>query len=178
MPAFWYWKGKLGEGVDIDKLTSHIDMYQTFSELAGVELPEKMQELSGRSLVPLLENPNADWADRELFIHCGRWPAGKREEAKYEKMAVRTEQWRFDNNKQLYNIPKDPSERNDVSTEHPMVITQLRNAYDRWWENVKPLMVNEGLPKVEPKDQPLAKRYYKQLKEHGIPNWAPESTNK
>ena len=174
VPAFWYWKGKFEEGVDVDGLTAHIDMYQTFCELAGVKLPENMQELSSRSLVPLLENPKAEWSDRELFIHCGRWAAGKREESKFSKVAVRTEQWRFDNNKELYNIPKDPSEKNDVASQHPDVVTQLQSAYNQWWKNVKPLMVNEGLPKVEPKDQPLAKRYYKQLKEHGIPDWAPE----
>ncbi|MBU2950930.1 arylsulfatase [Tamlana agarivorans] len=176
VPAFWYWKGKLGTGVDINALTSHIDMYQTFCEMAGVKLPKKMQDLSGRSLVPLLENPKAKWEDRELFVHCGRWAAGKREEAKFQKAAIRTEVWRFDNNNQLFNIPNDPSEKRDVSAQHPEVIAQLRTAYDAWWEGVKPLMVNEGLPKVEPKDQPLAKRYYKQLKASGIPEWAPEKT--
>ncbi|MDB2607086.1 arylsulfatase [Zobellia sp.] len=177
VPAFWYWKGKLGEGVDVDKLTSHIDLYQTFSELAGVELPKDMQKLSGRSLIPLLENPKADWADRELFIHCGRWAAGEREEAKFKKVAVRTQQWRFDNNSQLYNIPEDPSEKNDVSAEHPQVIAKLQKDYNAWWNNVKPLMVNEGLPTITPENQPLAKRYYKQLEAYGIPNWAPEQTN-
>ncbi|MDA9335864.1 arylsulfatase, partial [Flavobacteriaceae bacterium] len=177
VPAFWYWKGKLGNGVDINKLVSHIDLYQTFSEIAGVSLPEKMQKLSGRSLVPLLENPNAAWEDRELFVHCGRWADGKREAFKFKKAAVRTQQWRFSNNSQLYNIPNDPSEKNDVAAQHPEVIAKLQDSYNQWWENTKPLMVNEGFPKVEPENQPLAKRYYKQLEEFGIPNWAPKNTN-
>lgn len=176
VPAFWYWKGKFQEGVDVDGLTAHIDMYQTFCELAGVKLPEDMQELSGRSLVPLLENPNAEWADRELFIHCGRWKTGERDEAKFTKAAVRTQQWRFDNNNQLYDITIDPSEKNDVAADNPEVITQLRASYNKWWESVQPLMVNEGLPIVAPEDQPFAKRYNKQLEEIGIPNWSPEKT--
>lgn len=176
VPAFWYWKDKFEEGVDVDGLTAHIDMYQTFCELAGVQLPEDMQKLSGRSLVPLLENPKSDWSDRELFIHCGRWKAGEQEDAKFQKSAIRTQQWRFDNNNQLYDIPKDPSEKNDVSAENPEVITQLRASYDLWWESVQPLMVNEGLPIVAPEDQPFAKRYNKQLEEIGIPNWSPEKT--
>lgn len=178
VPAFWYWKGKLNEGVDIDRLTAHIDLYQTFCELAGVkQLPKNMQKLSGQSLVPLLENPKANWEDRELFIHCGRWQAGKREEAKYNKFAVRTEEWRFENNNQLYNIPKDPSEQKNLIADYPEVAAQFKKAFDGWWEQTKPLMVNEGLPKVEPKDQPLAKRYYRQLEEFGIPNWSPEKIN-
>lgn len=173
VPAFWYWQGKLGAGVDIDQLVSHIDLYQTFSELAGATLPKKMQQLSGTSLVPLLENPNAEWADRELFVHCGRWDADKREKAKFSKSAVRTQQWRFDNNKELFDISIDPSEKNDVAAQHPEVVAELRAVYDQWWEYVKPLMVNEGLPMVKPEDQPLAKRYYRQLEAYGIPEWSP-----
>ncbi|MDO7172468.1 arylsulfatase [Mariniflexile sp. AS56] len=176
VPAFWYWKGKFKEGADVDGLTAHIDMYQTFCELAGVKLPKKMQTLSGKSLIPLLENPKADWADRELFIHCGRWPNGKSDSFKYTKSAVRTQQWRFSNNKELFDISVDPSEKNNVAAEHPEVIAGMQKSYNNWWEHVKPLMVNEGLPVVAPEDQPFAKRYNKQLKEQGIPEWAPKES--
>ncbi|RMF99934.1 MAG: arylsulfatase, partial [Planctomycetota bacterium] len=76
VPCFWRWKGVLGEGVDVPALAAHIDLYPTFVELAGAKLPEKMQKIDGRSLVPLLENPKAEWPDRCLFVHRGRWPKG------------------------------------------------------------------------------------------------------
>ncbi|WP_435896177.1 arylsulfatase [Oceaniferula spumae] len=172
VPAFWYWKGVLGAGVDIDGLTAHLDLFPTFTELAGAKLPEKMQDLDGRSLVPLLKDPKAAWADRELFVHCGRWNAGKRESAKFVKCAVRTELWRFVNNKELYDISADPGETKDVSASHPEVVSQLRKAYDKWWASALPLMVNEGLPKV--KDHPLHQLYEKQKADSGIPEWKPE----
>ena len=171
VPAFWYWKGVLGEGVDIDALTAHVDLYRTFTELAGAKLPAKMQAMDGRSLVPLLADPKADWPVRELFVHCGRWKGGAREAAKYQKCAVRTQRWRFVNNEQLYDISADPNETIDVAAAHPKVVQQLRQSYDQWWESVKPLMVNEGLPRV--KEHPLHLRYNQQLKEKGIPEWAP-----
>ena len=173
VPAFWQWKGVLGGDVDIDALTAHIDLYKTFCELAGAKLPARMQELDGRSLLPLLENPQADWPGRELFIHCGRWNPGKRDDFKFKKCAVRTDRWRFVNNENLYDISNDPSETTDVAGAHPEVVEKLRKSYDKWWESVLPLMVNEGLPKVAPEDMPLAIRYNKQLKEKGIPEWAP-----
>lgn len=175
VPAFWYWKGVLGGGLDVDALTAHIDMYKTFCELADVKLPAKMQELDGRSLVPLLENPKAIWPERELFIHCGRWNPGKRDTFKFVKCAVRDERWRFVNNESLYDISKDPSETIDVAGKHPEVIADLRKSYDQWWISVLPLMVNEDMPKVGAKEQPLAIRYEKQLKAKGIPAWAPEN---
>lgn len=173
VPAFWQWKGVLDENVDVDVLTAHLDIYKTFVELAGVELPNDMQELDGRSLLPLLEDPKGDWPDRELFLHCGRWNPGKRDGFKYTKCAVRTERWRLVNNKQLYDITADPYQKEDVAQSYPEVVEQLSQSYDQWWESVLPLMVNEGLPRLKEEEFPLNIRYHKQLKELGIPDWAP-----
>jgi arylsulfatase len=177
VPFFIQWKGVLGQGVDINGLAAHIDLYKTFSELAGVELPKDMQDLDGRSLVPLLGDPQADWPDRETFVHCGRWDTGKREEMKFAKCAVRTQRWRFVNNEQLYDVANDPGETVDVAAAHPEVVAQLRKSYDRWWASTLPLLVNEDLPRVAPEDQPLSIRYYKQLKEQGIPAWVSPDMN-
>lgn len=177
VPFFVQWKGVLGEGVDVDALTAHIDLYPTFCELAGAALPEKMQPLDGRSLLGLLEDPQAAWADRTLFVHCGRWRNGQRDKFKYNNCAVRTERWRLVNNEELYDISSDPGETVDVAAQNPEVVDQLRKSYDQWWAAAVGLMVNEGLPKVKPEDQPFAKRYKKQLKEQGIPQWMPAIVN-
>ncbi len=175
VPLFIQWKGMLQPSTDINGLSAHVDIYKTFAELAGAKLPEKMQELDGRSLVPLLEDANAEWADRELFFNCGRWKANKREESKYKACAVRSQQWRLVNHSKLYDISKDPGETKDVAKSHPEVVSKLQKAYDNWWESTLPLMVNEGLPTVKAEDQPFAIRYEKQLKEKGIPEWAPDA---
>jgi arylsulfatase A-like enzyme len=62
VPSFWSWQGVLREGVDVPALTAHIDIFRTFCDLAGVEVPGDIQEIDGRSLLPLLENPQATWA--------------------------------------------------------------------------------------------------------------------
>ncbi|MCA9139687.1 MAG: arylsulfatase, partial [Planctomycetales bacterium] len=172
VPAFWRWKGKLGEGVDISALTAHIDLYKTFCELAGVSIPSDIQAIDGRSLIPLLENPKAEWQDRELFVHQGRWEKGSDPNAsKFKNCAVRTQRWRFVNNKELFDISVDPYESTDVSADHPEVITRLQKAYDQWWTDTVPLMVNEDAPYAE--RQPQEVRYEKQLAERGIPKWEP-----
>jgi len=175
VPAFWQWKGVLPESVDIDALTAHLDFYPTFAELASANLPDTMQQLDGYSLLPLLEDAASDWPDRKLYFHCGRWASGRHEADKYKKCAVRTAQWRFVNNAELYDISRDPSETTDVAAAHPGIVGELRNSYDKWWQSAIPLMVNEGLPRVRPEEQPLALRYEKQRRESGIPDWAPPS---
>lgn len=175
VPAFWQWKGVLDEDVDVDVLTAHIDLYQTFVELAGAELPKDVQELDGRSLLPLLKDPKAAWPDRELFFHCGRWSPGKRDSFKYKKSAVRTDRWRLVNNKELYDISADPFQKSDVASSYPEVVEKLGKSYDQWWDAVLPLMVNEDLPKLREEEFPFNIRYHKQLKERGIPEWAPDA---
>ena len=169
VPAFWSWKGVIKEA-DVTSLTAHYDMYKTFCELAGVEIPSNIQTLEGRSLIPLLEDPKAAWADRQLFIHVGRWkkdadPAPN----KFKGSAVRTQRWRFVNNKELYDIQNDPYEAKNVAADHPEVIAELRKAYDSWWESNLPLMVNEKVPLLG--HRPAEVHYNKQLKESGIPDW-------
>lgn len=172
VPAFWRWKGKLGEGVDIPALTSHIDLYKTFCDLAGVEIPEGIQSIDGTTLLPLMEDPKADWEDRHLFVHKGRWEKGADPNgSKFQSCAVRTQRWRFVNNKELFDISVDPYEDKDVASEHPEVVTALRAEYDKWWEATVPLMVNEDAPYAPA--QPQAVRYENQLKETGIPDWQP-----
>ncbi len=173
VPAFWRWKGVLREGVDINALCAHIDFYKTFCELAGVAIPDGIQKIDGRSMLPLLENADAAWADRELFTHVGRWKKDEDPNHSRDKSwAVRTQKWRLVGD-ELYNIEKDPFETTSVAAEHPEVMQRLRESYLNWWEETVPFMVNEDQP--YPDVNPQAVRYEKQLKERGIPDWvAPE----
>lgn len=170
VPAFWRWKGVLGEGVNVPALTAHIDLFQTFCQLAGVSIPDNIQEIDGRSLLPLLENPKTAWPDRELFVHVGRWEKGADpNQSQYKNCAVRSQRWRLVNNQLLYDITADPHEKTDVAAKHPQVVQRLRKAYDSWWTKTVPLMVNEKAPYAA--EHPQDVRYEKQLKERGIPKW-------
>ncbi len=172
VPAFWRWEGVLEAGRDIGALTAHIDLYPTFTELAGAKLPRKMQKLDGRSMTPLLENPESPWEDRNLFSHKGRWAKGADPDlSKLKGCAVRNARFRLVDNKELYDIKNDPKETTNVIDQHPEVVKKMRAAYDAWWAETRPLMVNEDVPYA--KEKPFFVLYEKQLKEKGIPAWTP-----
>ncbi len=171
VPAFWRWKGVLGEGKDIPALTAHIDLFKTFCQLAGTKIPNDIQKIDGRSMLPLLENPDAEWKDRYLFTHKGRWEKGEDPNLSKDKdFGVRTARWRLVED-ELYDISNDPYEAKDVAKQYPEVVQRLRKAYDQWWQETLPLMVNEDNPYTP--EQPQAVRYNKQLNERGIPDWNP-----
>ena len=171
VPAFWRWRGVLPEGRNLGRLTAHIDLLPTFVELAGGRLPGGNQ-VRGRSLVPLLENPAAAWPDRFLFVHSGRWEKGEDPNlSKFKSCAVRSARFRLVNNKELYDIAADPFENHNVIDQHPEFVAQVRAAYGAWWTEAVPLMVNENVPNSPVR--PYFVLYEQQLKSGGIPAWTP-----
>ncbi len=174
VPCFMSWKGRVAEGVDVGALAAHLDLFPTLAELCGGKLPKGVK-LDGRSLAGLLKDPKADWADRYLFTHRGRWGKGKAADSKYGACAVRSQRFRLVNNRELYDILNDPGEKTNVIDKHPDAVAAMRKAYDQWWSEVLPAMVNEDAP--VPKENPFKALYRKQAaSEKGIPAWPVKPT--
>jgi arylsulfatase len=168
--SFWRWPGTL-KSADCDRLTCHTDFFPTLAEIAGAKLSDDVKkQVEGRSLVPLLENPKAHWAERMLFTHIGRWPKGaKVDDYKYAGCSVRTKRWHMvsvgkakeDVKWQLFDIATDPAEKTNVAADHPDVVKKMNTEYDTWWAMLPPFLVNEVA--VQPKENPYKELYYKQF---------------
>ncbi len=59
--------------------------------------------------------------------------------------------------------------RTVVAAGHADVIAKMRTAYDAWWAEVRPLMVNEDVPLAP--ERPFFVLYEKQHAGGGIPAW-------
>ncbi|MGB7346820.1 MAG: alpha-L-fucosidase [Pirellulaceae bacterium] len=178
VPLFMRLPGVTKPGVEIDRMTRHFDLFPTLAEIAGAKIPAGL-DLDGRSLVPLIENPRSQWPPRNTFFHVGRWAkAGAPERfskgdpnpdnSKYKGFAVRNEQWRLVNER-LFNIVDDPSEATDIAAKHPEVVESLRTSFDAWWDQVRPLMVNENAPLDVPRSFEV--QFERQRNSVGIPQW-------
>ncbi|MFQ6132842.1 MAG: hypothetical protein ACE5R4_12450, partial [Armatimonadota bacterium] len=44
--------------------------------------------------------------------------------------------WKLVNGKELYDIPADPGEQNDVADQHRDVVAQMRRDYEEWFRDV------------------------------------------
>ena len=162
-PVFVRWPaGGVPAGETCDSLTAHVDLFSTLTEIAGAETTPTMQvQLEGRSLVPLLKNPKAEWADRLLVHHTGRWKTGGATQAKYVKSAIQNSRFTLVNNKELYDLKADPGESSNVISEYPEVAAKLSAAYNEWWQEVQPMLVNENV--VGPAINPFQELYYEQF---------------
>ena len=158
--SFWRWKGHLSEAVNVDAHCGHIDFLPTMAELAGADLPEGL-EVDGRSLLPLLKNPDADWPDRFVISHRGRWGRGKAQEYKHKNYRVRYGKHALIGGKELFDLSKDPSESTNIIEQHPDLVAKMKTAYEKWWDEITPMLVNEDVPYS--KTRPFHELFYKQL---------------
>lgn len=166
VPSFWYWPGTLPAGVDVRPLTCHWDLLPTLTEIAGVPLKGPVtRQVEGRSLVPLLTDAKAAWPDRFFIRHVGRWPKGQVADWQYRQASIRDARWQlvFPNPKQieLFDLQADPGEKNNLAASHPDQVKRLKAAFDRWWAEVQPHLVNEEA--VGPSENPFKTAFWKQF---------------
>lgn len=177
VPVFWRWPGKLKAGHDIDTMLRHIDYFPTLAGIAGARAPDG---IDGWSMMPLLTNADAEWPHRYQFFHQGRWPkAGapgrwgngdtSPDNSKYKRFAVRDERWRLVGTEALYDIQADPGQTTNIIEQHPEVARKMLAAYEAWWDEVRPMMVNEDAALLD--HHPVIRAYEKQKAEKGIANW-------
>jgi arylsulfatase len=163
--AFFRWPGTLKPG-GVNQLAAHIDLFPTLAELARARVPAGLK-LDGRSLVPLLQDPNAAWSDRYLFTHIGRWEKGKAAESKYAKCRVRDGRYSMVNMDrgaggwELYDLKSDPGEKTDLAAQSPAIVKRMNAAYDAWWEEILPCLENENA--VPPAVAPYKELFQKQF---------------
>jgi len=185
VPFFVRWTGKIGAGREIDRIAAHIDVLPTLAALAGAALPEGQVE--GRSLLPLIEGKTGQWPDRHLFNHICRWPTGAEpNDFRDANFSIRNQRFRYVGSGRegkaqqgtrgtaaLYDMETDPGQIKNVIADHPEVATSMKAAYDQYWKEARPLMVNENAP-MSP-TRPYHEGYREQKAAGGIPKWvAPE----
>ncbi|HCE06588.1 MAG TPA: arylsulfatase, partial [Verrucomicrobiales bacterium] len=180
VPFLVRWDGQWQAGRDIPTLSAHIDVLPTFAEIAGIKkLP--LGQVEGRSFLPLLTGKKKRLPDnRYLFTHRGRWPTGTNpDEHKTFNYSIRNEKWRYvapqsarkgtKTQGSLYNMKNDPGQKTNVIEKHPRVVKKMQAAYEQFWSEARPLMVNEGVPMS--KTRPYHVWFDEQTKNGRIPEW-------
>ncbi len=124
----------------INELAGGIDLLPTLLELCGIELDK---EVDGVSLVPLIKGEREQLDDRFMVCHTGRWLDGAADSGKYNRYAVQNRRFRLVDNKALYDIESDPAEKINVIDQHPELVSSMRDYYEQWWTETRPLMINE-----------------------------------
>jgi arylsulfatase A-like enzyme len=142
VPFFAAWKGHLPAGRTLDTAAAHIDITPTVLEACGVPAPKGVV-MDGRSVLPLLKAEKVDWPHRHLFFqwHRGDVPEPGRAFAvrgpRYKLVqAAGVQSGKYEPKYELFDIPNDPFEQNDVAAKQPEVVRDLKARYDAWFKDV------------------------------------------
>lgn len=137
-----------------------VDLFPTLCEFAGTPVPADNKPLDGRSLAPLLQDSNADWPERDLFLceHITRdrnyddWRNGLEYGHTPDKASMRAEDqvpgirsgkykiskgWAPENPFQLFDISVDPQESNDLQESLPDKYAELVGKIRAWFDELK-----------------------------------------
>jgi len=143
-PLWMHWPGKLEAGYERAEAAAHIDLMPTILDACGVIAPTA-HHFDGRSFWGLAIQTNTEWPTRPLVLqtHRGDQPV------RYHHFMLRQDDWKLLHNSgfgreffqgapkfELYNLADDPREEKNLAEAQPEVVTQLRAAYDAWFDDV------------------------------------------
>ncbi|BAX78829.1 arylsulfatase [Labilibaculum antarcticum] len=123
IPMMVRWPGKIQAGSKTDLISAFWDVFPTFSEIAGVNVPDN---LDGISFLPTLLNKSEEQKQHEYLywefhenggrqaIRKGKWKAVKYNVLKHPDAPI-----------ELYDLSTDLGEENNVAEKYPKVVKDM-----------------------------------------------------
>lgn len=139
VPCFIRWPkgglpGENGLGRDYQGLACAADLLPTVASLCGIDLKPNSRPLDGIDLAPFLKSQTESIPpDRTLFMQFAQADTPP----KRGQGVVLTNQWRLINQRELYEIKADPSQRTNQMNLRNDVARKLNEEYNRWFDDVE-----------------------------------------
>ena len=155
VPCFIKWPGKIEKNRKVESSTAHIDFMPSILGLCGVEMPAEVSG-SGLNLSASLLGNGPFPKERTFFTHVGRWPGNVSPERRRSRgFSVRTDRWRLVG-LDLFDMKKDPGQKESVSESHLQVMEGLLADYGRWWDGVRPSLYDPVRYRIGNENAPLS----------------------
>ncbi|KRP36059.1 MAG: sulfatase [Opitutaceae bacterium BACL24 MAG-120322-bin51] len=125
VPAIISWPGHLPENQVRSQMVTGCDWYPTILSLC--RLNAASHKIDGQSLVPIIEAVDAPTAHKSF-----NWKSG-------ESWSVREGKWKLivsGNETELYDIPNDLGEVNNLATENPETVIHLKKVSQKYWSSI------------------------------------------
>lgn len=128
-PMIVKWPGRVEAGSRCDRYLMIEDFYPTILEMAGIGKYKVPQRIDGKSFMPLLTRTGDPSRGRSLIWNYPNvW--GNTGPAISLNCAIRKDEWKLiysykTGKKELYNIPQDIGEKNDLAARYPQIVRSL-----------------------------------------------------
>ena len=128
-PMIISWKGNIPSGKKVSTIASGIDLLPTLIDISGIKVKPK-NILDGVNLKQLIYQNDADWQERYIYNY---WRG---------RLSLRSQNFRLDNENNLYNMNDDPNQLNNVSKTYKEIFEVMKKAKIEW---KKELLANINL---------------------------------
>lgn len=140
-PMIVCWPGVTEPGSRCDSYVMIEDYFPTILEMAGVRKYKTRQPIDGISFVPLLNGSGDPSQGRNLYWNFPNFWADSAGPGISTTATVRSGDWKLiyyyeTGKKELFNIPNDISEKNDVAAEHPDLVKRLSDDLGKYLRKV------------------------------------------
>ena len=154
VPFLIRWPNRIKAGAKLQHIAAHIDILPTILDACSAKHIELERIIDGRSLLPLLTNPDYEWPDRTLFFQHN----ANHEPLMYSHFAVRSQRYKlvqplpnprdtvldigeYDigvqlRNLELYDIENDPGEITNIASSNRQQVESMVRSYENWYRDV------------------------------------------
>ncbi|MCK5565664.1 MAG: sulfatase-like hydrolase/transferase [Planctomycetes bacterium] len=150
------WPGKVPKGKVCDEVVSAMDILPTSLNAAGLTMPEGIK-IDGKDITGLMTatspkpvHQDLIWANRhydELKVRTayiekhGKWPPHGMWKTIAAGWVVRSGKWKLidtgDGPLQLFDLEADISEENDLSSQYPEIVSEMKQKFIAWIRQMK-----------------------------------------
>lgn len=121
------------------------DFFPTILEMAGIKNYKTVQQVDGKSFVPVLKKPDYSDNNRALYWHIpNKWTNNDGPGINY-RSAIRKGDWKLiynirDRSTNLYNLKTDIGEENDLTVKFPDKVKEMTALLGTWLRSCKATM--------------------------------------
>jgi len=131
------WPGNIPEATKCDELITGMDLFTTFAELSGAEIPTD-RVIDGKNILPLMTAKEGAVSPHKAVF--GFTAFGRLMSVRYKnwKLILPGKHWTGNfETPQLYDIKVDPGEENSVAEAHPEIVEEMMKMADDALEAIK-----------------------------------------
>jgi arylsulfatase A-like enzyme len=135
-PMLVRWPGTVKPNSVAEQYVIIEDFFPTILDMAGIKNAKMIQEVDGKSFLPILKNADLKDKNRELvWHHPNRWIPAEGPDIHFSS-AFRKGDWKliYDYRKgklELFNLSSDIGEQHDLASENPQKVKELATLFTR-----------------------------------------------
>ena len=138
VPAIFHWPGKIKPAV-VDGLAANLDLYATFSTLAGGNQPKTKPGYLSLDLTPTLLNaepsPRNSWAFHQSAFRFGNYKIHLTTIPPTNPITRKRSRTTKHDPPLLFDLSTDVGESKNIAAEHPEVVAKLMNQREQFLKN-------------------------------------------